>query len=444
MKNLNSQASKHFFEEFHSRLTGEVQKINGAVDNTVPNYIYAANLLKAKISIYSFFHTKAVSVIERRDPETGAILMDTMNYIKESQEAMYDLLSKLNVKIEDKIENYRRQTEEAIRAANSNPKLSQVEQLEKQLEQALKHNEFLTKQSQDEQSLLLDKIERLEMENKNMTEKIIKKAKDLSSDEYTREFNVNKSNLVMNRSSVNIGASGVDLNNSKLLINKSFNGNNALIGPVGSRVLTKKMLLEIIEEIYTSKEQFDRKCLESKMPRETMEQHMYSYLNQKYGLKNLIIEWATSIINGIRMFSPEDSEICLFGKILRNEIEEETRVVLQKMKSTFAELLVYFLKAKHPLKSNAEIKEIALSKQSGLLNEDEWKGIIYYLHDKNEGVIIENKIIEFIKKRYIDKPTGKVETGNKKLTREEIQNLSKAKEDYRILYTDFVKVEISI
>ena len=144
------------------------------------------------------------------------------------------------------------------------------------------------------------------------------------------------------------------------------------------------------------------------------------------------------------MFSPEDSEICLFGKILRNEIEEETRVVLQKMKSTFAELLVYFLKAKHPLKSNAEIKEIALSKQSGLLNEDEWKGIIYYLHDKNEGVIIENKIIEFIKKRYIDKPTGKVETGNKKLTREEIQNLSKAKEDYRILYTDFVKVEISI
>jgi hypothetical protein len=383
-----------------------------------------------------------VGVIERRDPETGAILNDTMSYIKESHEAMYDLLSKLNVKIEEKIENYRRQTEEAIKAANNNPKLSQVEELERQLEQALKQNEFLTKQSEDERNLLLDKIERLEMENKNMTEKIIKKAKDLSSDEYTREFNMNKSNLVLNRSSVNIGASGSDLNNSKLLINKSFNGSSALIGPVGSRVLTKKMLLEIIDEIYTSKEHFDRKCLESKMPRETMEQHMYSYLNQKYGLKNLIIEWATSIINGIRMFSPEDSEICLFGKILRNEIEEETRIVLHKMKSTFAELLVYFLKAKHPLKSNAEIKEIALSKQSGLLNEDEWKGIIYYLHDKNEGIIIENKIIEFIKKRYIDKPTGKVDTGNKKLTREEIQNLSKAKEDYRIMYTDFVKVKI--
>jgi hypothetical protein len=171
-----------------------------------------------------------------------------------------------------------------------------------------------------------------------------------------------------------------------------------------------------------------------------MEQHMYSYLNQKYGLKNLIIEWATSIINGIRMFSPEDSEICLFGKILRNEIEEETRIVLQKMKSTFAELLVYFLKAKYPLKSNSDIKEIALSKQNGLLNEDEWKGIIYYLHDKNEGVIIENKIIEFIKKRYFDHPISKIDTGNKKLTREEIQNLSKAKEDYRILYSDFVKV----
>jgi len=29
---------------------------------------------------------------------------------------------------------------------------------------------------------------------------------------------------------------------------------------------------------------------------ETMEQFMYTYLNQKYGLKTLIVEWASGII----------------------------------------------------------------------------------------------------------------------------------------------------
>ena len=127
------------------------------------------------------------------------------------------------------------------------------------------------------------------------------------------------------------------------------------------------------------------------------------------------------------MFSPEDSEICLFGKILRNELEEESRIVNQKLKSTIGELLSYFLKAKYPLKSNGDIKDITISKQNGLLNDDEWKGIVYYIHEKDDGTIIENKIFEFIKRKYFD--VNKVDNGNKKLTREEIQNLSKARED---------------
>ena len=51
--------------------------------------------------------------------------------------------------------------------------------------------------------------------------------------------------------------------------------------------------------MYSQKIKFDKKCEDSKMARETMEQYMYTYLNQKYGLKTLIIEWATALINGI-------------------------------------------------------------------------------------------------------------------------------------------------
>ena len=46
-----------------------------------------------------------------------------------------------------------------------------------------------------------------------------------------------------------------------------------------------KQLKDVIEEIFNSKTKYDQRCIESKLPRETMEQHMYTYLNQKYGLK---------------------------------------------------------------------------------------------------------------------------------------------------------------
>jgi len=54
---------------------------------------------------------------------------------------------------------------------------------------------------------------------------------------------------------------------------------------------------------------------------------MYCFLNQKYGLKSLIIEWATAIINGIALYAKEDNDIAVFGKILRNECDEEFRFV---------------------------------------------------------------------------------------------------------------------
>ena len=48
---------------------------------------------------------------------------------------------------------------------------------------------------------------------------------------------------------------------------------------------------------------------------------MYTYLNQKYGLKSLIVEWAASIINGVKTYLREDHEVTLFAKILKNECD---------------------------------------------------------------------------------------------------------------------------
>lgn len=54
---------------------------------------------------------------------------------------------------------------------------------------------------------------------------------------------------------------------------------------------------------------------------------MYTFLVQKYGLKSLIVEWATAVINSIKFyletFVSDDLPICdpdvtLFAKILKN------------------------------------------------------------------------------------------------------------------------------
>jgi hypothetical protein len=54
---------------------------------------------------------------------------------------------------------------------------------------------------------------------------------------------------------------------------------------------------------------------------------MYTYLNQKYGLKNLIVEWSVAIVNGVATHFQDDHDINLFGKILKNDCDEEFRFI---------------------------------------------------------------------------------------------------------------------
>jgi hypothetical protein len=77
-----------------------------------------------------------------------------------------------------------------------------------------------------------------------------------------------------------------------------------------------KQLKEVIEEIYQSKAKYDEKCVGTHMPQETMEQHMYTFLKQKHGLKALIVDWATAIINSVKAYALEDNDVAVFGKIL--------------------------------------------------------------------------------------------------------------------------------
>ena len=60
--------------------------------------------------------------------------------------------------------------------------------------------------------------------------------------------------------------------------------------PQQAKNLNLRQMKEIIQEIYESKTKYDKKSIFEGLSRETMEKHMYTYLNNKYGLKTLIIE----------------------------------------------------------------------------------------------------------------------------------------------------------
>jgi hypothetical protein len=274
------------------------------------------------------------------------------------------------------------------------------------------------------------KISNLEAENKIMPEKILSKANTmlnstitmeqgtiLDSDKKKPETNIstlskirsNNNNDIINQiNQIGKNRSPIKLTETNTLenintinyLNTHTNGNILITnGNLERRqLISLKTLKDLINEIYISKENYDIKCEQYKIPKETLEEHMYTFLNKKYGLKNLIIEWAKNIIAGIKYYSKKDSIVLLFGKIMRNEQEEKARYIIQKLSESIEELLLYYIKRQNPLKLMDDIEKIFLQKKNSELLEEEWKGIIYTIYEKKEAEEIEKKIESFINK----------------------------------------------
>ena len=187
----------------------------------------------------------------------------------------------------------------------------------------------------------------------------------------------------------------LDYNNTTI---NNYLNTNSNVNNNKPQLISLKSLKDFINELYISKAQYDIKCTEMKIPKETLEEHMYTFLNKKYGLKNLIIEWAKNIISGIKYYSKKDSIVLLFGKIMRNEQEEDARFIVKKVSESIEELLIYYIKRQNPLKLTNEIKRIFDKKKKSELFEEEWKGIIYSIYEKEEANEIEKKIINYISK----------------------------------------------
>ena len=118
----------------------------------------------------------------------------------------------------------------------------------------------------------------------------------------------------------------------------------------------------------------------------------------------MIIEWAQAIISGIKKYQRFDNEVALFGKVLKNEIDEEFRYVQVHVRDTISVLLKSFLKEKHPTKSETDMQRTIEDIQSDKVPIETfyWTKIIERMYDDNDFELLKSKIRDFAKQKMID------------------------------------------
>ena len=243
-------------------------------------------------------------------------------------------------------------------------------------------------------------------DNTKINKNINAEKKTISEISYIKNNNQN----FLNEPSISYQPSISNLSQYANITNTNPRDLKILIGPVSKSDYSLRQLLETINDIYNSKLDYDKKLVQNNQQKLTMEQFLYQYLNNKYGLKNLVIEYASGIIQGIKEFSKKNSEVLLFAKILRNELEEQEILIISKLKETINDFLIYYYQNKYQYKSKNEINALVQKCKNGILVEEQWKNIVGYLFSENENDLI--NLMQKIQK-YIDRQNTTIESNKK-------------------------------
>ena len=426
------ELSKDLYERFQNLINEEANKINKNNNGkNLPNYCLANNIIKSEVNliiffINSFFEHSELLNMENAKKNISKKINDILNLLFGT---LMKIIDELKIKI-DSTNKIKNKTIELLLEYLNDNNIYNKNNINEEYDS-------LKKLYKKEKELFTLKIEKLQKENKLITDSLIKKGIDLSSS----LNNLNNSNI----SKKSIGEN----NKNEIGIDATF------LGLAGAKILSKKQMHDFIDEIYDSKMEYDKVCSENHLKKESMEHYMYKFLNNKYGLKNLVIEWSSSIITGIKMYSSTDSDINLFSKILKNKIEEGQKLVVIKLKSTIKELYDMYIKNKSRLNPNKgksklnekEIENILNSfNENILLNEDEWKNIIKSIYNEDEYKILIKYIINKIsdkndkeKKNYIKNLMSKKKS---QVTREDFDFANKKKLPLKICYKEFVNILI--
>ena len=495
LKNPRYREAKTFYHDLYSQALLEIENKR----TTYTKYYYLFQLITTKIKIIKNAFQEILPIILEKFPELkkdntfSQIMTEFFSSIEDFKVTFETLHNHIkndgnnsnNNIINDINNSNHNANNNSIENNKLNNKLKEKENTIKNLETTKKQ---LINSMKEMNNLYQKKIDDLEKENKIMTDKLLQKANVIGNNPTTITYNDSQTTITAtereklknlhqitspikendeksnssnnygkktktpNRKNIQTSNNTLENNNQDISYNNIYTAPTDLSHSYNKKknVMSLKALKDFIAELYASKTLYDFKCMENGLPKETLEEHMYTFLNKKYGLKNLIIDFAKNVINGIKIYSKKDSEVLLFGKIMRNEQEEDARFILDKVIESINELLLIYIKNQNPLKSFNEVKKLFEIKKNSELFEEEWKGIIFSIYENKEAEEIQKKIEEFIYKKNENKKNEfinfyKNSRNNQnifqnKLTRTEKFNMCIVEEDNKILFNDFIKI----
>lgn len=351
------------------------------------------SVTRAKFSMWKFNWQILHKHLEIASSSTVSIIEDIILNLLSTSEQSLKAWEKEHSKIEAIT------TELSLKQEEISTILLASESLEKQLFHFKAENKRLASELQRSQDDLASTLELLQKENKTFLHKIIALSKQ------TAETSI--SSTIVNK--VRKEITPKVYNNTIIMNNRIAQG----------RELSFKQLKETIEEVYATKSKYDEKCRESKAPIETMDQYMFTFLNQKFGLKTIITEWTFAIMKAVSRYENEDAEIRLFSKVIKHKVNEDFHLVFKKVKEKLKALLKNYLANNSNYMRESQLAALLKEKTQGRLEEREWTCVISFLYSEEEAEYINAQIRESL----VKKMEGKAKDGDSGILYSDFQNV---------------------
>ena len=352
MQNLNKN-NINFVKNFHDNLSALMNQclldINFHCDKYQNNYnlsifhsLYKINqyLHKGLIDYLLIYGDKELDTNARNNIYNISLqISETMNYyeglIRNISTSISIILDKI---INENIEQYFKQKTKEVEKNIISKKKILDEQINKDFHNRtfgnfdgnLTYNESMLENSMNKKGnsfLLFDKNDKNEELISVLNENYINNKNNNTNNEIlfnsktSRENSTNKNQI--NDNEIN------RINHNK----KNSSKNNSDIIPLND-------FINLINSIYESKEKEEKINLKKNQPQETLEHHIYTFLTRKYGVKHIVIEKAFSIFSSLRKYSNLNSDILLFAKIIRNDIDESSRLISLEIKKNLEKFLM--------------------------------------------------------------------------------------------------------
>ena len=357
-REIEPRGDKKLAEYFESNLKSIMTELNEIHKKDLASHLMHCYTLKAKCAFFNMCQDKAMQFVRRNSKKLASIFQDIHHSYLDLFENAISLVFSLDksyvnqiAELKAELQRSNQQTAEVLEAA---------ERLEKECEKHTNDKMSLRNRFEQDRQELIERINDLIDENKRYLDIVVRNSKSYAE-----------------------GSMGM----KKYTIQQNL------------RNLSLRQMKEVIKEIYESKTKHDKKCSKDGTPKESMEKHMYTYLNQKYGVKALVIEWAAGVVSGIKKFADEDNDVLVFAKILRNEVDEDFRFIQEKLKNTMVDLIRLAATKKKPAPNDLYIEDKVQNKIRGVIKKVECKQIVEFLYNETDSRILFSKVCENLNPR---------------------------------------------